>query len=114
MKESDFQKDVLSWLKKQGYKCWKNYLGPMVIHGGRRVKNPNAGQPDIFVIKKDGSGTLLGIELKSDRGKLQECQRKEIMDLESHGVYVIAARDMDYLIEKVEEWENGKKSTKCS
>jgi len=109
MKESEFQKIVLDWLRVQGYKVWKNYLGPMIIHGGRRVKNPNAGQPDIYGLKKDGSGKLFGIELKSHTGKLMDCQRKEIADLEQHGVFVIAARDMDHIIESMEIFENGKK-----
>ena len=106
--EADIQKDLLSWLHKSGYKAWKNYLGPMYIQGGKRARNPNSGQPDIFGISRLKPGRLFAIELKSLKGKLSDEQRKEIIELEKAGVYVIAGRNLDYVINTLGEWENGK------
>ena len=105
MKESELQKLILSYLKKAGYKAWKNYLGPLMIQGGRRAINPNSGQPDIFGLKKDRSGKLFAIELKSDTGKLSDKQREEIGELEKNGVFVIAARDFETVKNNLEKWE---------
>jgi hypothetical protein len=106
MNEAEFQKLVLSWLKKNRYKCWKNYLGSLTIGGGKRVVNPNSGMPDIFGISKKRNGKLFAIELKSKNGKLSEKQRVEIKELEENGVYVIVARDLDYIIDHMENFES--------
>jgi len=92
--ESEIQKEILDWLRAAGYKAWKNYLGPLLIGGGVRARNPNAGQPDIYGIFKNRPGKMFAIEIKSYLGKLSEEQRREILDLENSGVFVIAARSL--------------------
>lgn len=99
MKESELQKIVLEWLKINRYKCWKNYLGPLFIKGGQMVKNPNSGQPDIYVISKKIPGKLIAIELKSQKGKLSDKQKTEINELETAGVIVIIAKSLNYIIQ---------------
>ena len=92
--ESEIQKEILEWLRASGYKTWKNYLGPLLICGGRRARNPNSGQPDIYGIFKNKPGKMFAIEIKSYCGKLSEQQRREILELETSGVFVIAARTL--------------------
>lgn len=106
--ESEIQKEILSWLKKNGYKAWKNYLGPLFIQGGRHAKNPNSGQPDIFGIFKNHPGRLFAVEIKSAIGKISEDQNCEIQELEKAGVYVIATRDLETMKTLIEGIENGK------
>lgn len=106
-KESEIQKEILFWLKENGYKVWKNYLGPLFIKGGYHAKNPNAGQPDIYGIMKKFRGRLFAIELKSSKGKLSDIQKTELLELENAGVFVMAERSLERVIRLLNE-EEGK------
>jgi hypothetical protein len=60
-----------------------------------------AGLPDILGILKKNPGKLFAIEIKSEKGKLSDDQRKWIYNLESAGAFVIIARDLETVIESL-------------
>lgn len=96
--ESQIQKEIIAWLKEDGYLFSRLYLGPVINHiGGKKVysKNPNSGWPDIIGLSKSFPRFFFGIEIKSANGKLSEKQKIKISEIENAGGFCIAARSLE-------------------
>ena len=85
MKEQDLQKQILDYLRHRGILCWKVPLGPMLVGGGMRTKNPMSGHPDVAAVLK--GGRYLAIEVKRDSGasEVSEAQRDWLARLGAQG-----------------------------
>lgn len=98
-KETDIQREVIAYLKTRGFLVWRNHTQGIRL-SGRRLKNPNAGQPDVWAVKL---GQLLGIEVKTSTGRLQPEQVEWIEKAQQYGVPVIVVRSIPELEETLEE-----------
>lgn len=96
MRESDLQKMVLSYLKLNHYFHYRNFVGP-VLAGGMRRKNPMKGLPDIIMC--DRKGHMIGIELKSDKGKLSGEQMEWQEKFHNHGVIYWLIKDFEEFVD---------------
>jgi len=86
--EKVIQAQILAWLRETGLLHWRQNSGTVFV-GNRMVLLGEAGLPDIVVIVPPG-GRLLGLEVKSAKGKLrpvQEVFREKI--LKSGGLYFV-------------------------
>jgi len=81
-----------------------------VPNGGKRSKveaailqglGVRAGVPDVLAVK---AGRLCALELKSERGRLSEAQRKTIAALKAAGAIVAVAGTLDDAIFHLERW----------
>jgi hypothetical protein len=108
MKEGQIQKQILDYLKVCNYTHWRNFVGPIIQHGGKfRSKNPMAGLPDILGIFKTHH-RLFAIEVKTKTGKISERQHIWINKLQDAGAFCMIARCLDDVIEAfegVDNWE---------
>lgn len=93
-KESVLQKEILDYLKVQGYSCWKMPLGAMMVKNGYRAKNPLKGFPDLFGICKHQKGRMFAIEVKTDEGKVSKDQTQWHQLLVELGCICFVARDI--------------------
>lgn len=107
MKESDLQKVVCQYLELRQICFWRNYIGPIIRHNGIMTKNPMAGLPDIIGVLKNGR--MFAIELKSQKGRLSEAQKKWIAMLVANNVICIVATSLNDVM-SVFEGLNGRNS----
>ncbi len=63
--------------------------------GGRTVKNPAAGSPDILAIK---NGKFYCIEVKTPKGKLADNQYIWLKKAHDHGAIAMVVKSLDDLI----------------
>lgn len=76
-KEVDIQRDILNYLRDKGHLVWRHNNMPTYDqkmnngYGGYRAQNKWSypGLPDIFVIDKEQYGQLVGLEVKTPKGK---------------------------------------------
>ena len=94
MREQEIQKQCLDYLSLNGFFAWKNHVQGMRV-GGRTVKNPAAGSPDILAIK---GGKFYCIEVKTPKGKLAEHQLTWLKKAQNHGAISMVVRSLDDLI----------------
>lgn len=110
-KETDIQREVIAFLRARGFLVWRNHTQGIRLNG-RRLKNPNAGQPDVWAVMQ---GQLLGVEVKAPTGKLQPEQIAWIELAHSYGVPIIVVRSTAELEETlVEIWPQYFASRKLS
>lgn len=93
--ETAIQRDVIDYLSSRGFLVWRNQLQGIMMNG-RRLRNPNKGQPDVWAVKR---GRLLGVEVKTEKGVLSVEQTEFIARAERFGVTVIVARSIQDLID---------------
>lgn len=82
MAEVDVQRNILEYLTKQGYYCWRNNNGALYdakLNGGRggyraRSKWTPKGSPDIMLIHREQYGQLWGLEVKQTKGRVSADQ----------------------------------------
>lgn len=92
MREAEIQSEILSYLFTIGVFCWRqnNLAAP-----GRRFTGKK-GCPDILGLTPNG--TFLGIEVKSEKGKLSPEQKNfQHAIIENNGLYIIATGIKDLL-----------------
>ena len=101
MLEKDIQKEILAYLDSQGIWAWKNATQGGRVAGGKRVKAPVTGSPDIFGIITDSHGShlfpagrLLAIEVKTPTGVLSDSQKAWIEKAAKSGVICFVARSV--------------------
>ena len=94
MREQEIQKQCLDYLSRTGFFAWKNHVQGMRV-GGRTVKSPAAGSPDILAIK---DGKFYCIEVKTPKGKLAEHQFIWLKKAHKHGAISMVVRSLDDLI----------------
>lgn len=96
IKEQDIQRAILDWLTAKQCVHWRCNLQGARVAGGRRIKNPMKGFPDIAGVLPDNSGRMFVIEVKRPGGVLSADQQKWRQVLEERGViYILAYSIMD-------------------
>ncbi len=70
--EAKIQRTILNWLKTTGLLHWRQNSG-LLFFGKRRIILGAAGLPDIIVVLPP-TGKLVGLEVKSAKGKLRPSQ----------------------------------------
>ena len=78
--ESEIQKKIINYLKKEGYLVVKTIVLNV------------AGYPDIFAFK---NGKTLFVEVKNEKGKVSELQQHRINSLRQTGFNVIITRSIE-------------------
>lgn len=101
-KETEIQREVMGYLHSVGFLVWRNHMQGVRING-RRIRNPNVGQPDIWAVK---NGRLLGVEVKTATGRLSDEQVAWIGVAQKYSVPIIVAHSVGELRETLAEiWE---------
>lgn len=105
MLEADIQRQIMAYLDIRRILWWRVPLGAMRIGGGRRVKNPMKGFPDLaFVI--GGVGRLGVIECKlPKKGKWYPEQLEWRERLEAAGVIYIVGTSLEAVSERLNAYE---------
>ena len=78
--ESDIQKKIINYLKKEGYLVVKTIVLNV------------SGYPDIFAFK---NGKTLFVEVKNEKGKVSVLQQHRINSLRQQGFDVIISRSVE-------------------
>ena len=105
MKESEIQSQIIRYLDAKGYIYWRNYVGPIIRGRGKFMsKNPMAGLPDIIAFLKTHH-RMVGIEVKTETGKLSEKQVMWLAKLKEAGCLCIVARSVKDVMDALETHE---------
>ena len=96
LKEKEIQTQIVDYLKLRGYFVIRNYLGPVHYHGSKIRPNPNAGMPDLTIIK---AGRTYFIEVKKHDGIVSAKQKEWHMKAYKAGVVVHIFRSIKDCIE---------------
>jgi len=89
MKESDIQRDILSYLRLNGFMAWKNHnVGKMP--SGKNV-TVLKGVSDIIALK---DSIAVFIEVKTTKGETSEDQKKFLEAVRRHGAIGVVARSI--------------------
>lgn len=72
--EKTIQKEILAWLKANGYLHWRQNSGNIFMPG-RMIRLGYAGLPDIVVILAP-KGRVIGLEVKSEKGTMRPAQEE--------------------------------------
>ena len=107
MKESQIQKEILTWLAlqpKDQMFSWRMYTGPIVRGNPLKGKsfftpNPCPGLPDIVVILK---GRFIGLEIKQPKGRQSKEQKSFEQSLKHAGGFYFIIRTLDEAIKAIE------------
>lgn len=108
--EKFIQKQILTWLKDTGLLHWRQNSGT-VFAGNRRIHLGDDGLPDIVIILPP-NGRVLGLEVKSAKGRLRPGQvifRDRILSM--GGAYHVV-RTLQQAMEAVAK-ETGKEHIWC-
>lgn len=94
---------ILDGLRMCGLIAWRNQQIPVPIRRGRaivglrRADPYTIGLPDIFAIKP-GTGVLIGIEVKTERGKQSFEQREWANKMAKEGALYVLARSWEDVV----------------
>jgi hypothetical protein len=79
-------------LEQMGCLVIKMHLGPVLVRGGMRVKNPNAGFPDLFGWLPNGRGFAIEVK-KPKTGRISEEQTEWLKALNDYNVLAFRCED---------------------
>lgn len=98
--ESDFQADLLRWLKRHEIEHWRMPLGPRYVNGGVKGKNPLKGFPDVCgLLSRRHAGQFWALELKTPgTGKIGADQAAWMVRLKAAGAPVAVVVNMAEVI----------------
>ncbi len=99
MTEQEIQKAIVDYLKGNGFFVWRNQTQGVTVGGKRRVKNPNAGSPDLMAIKE---GAFYCIEVKKPGGKVGTHQIDWLSKARTYGAKCLIARSVKDVVEFLE------------
>ena len=95
MKEKVTQAVILAYLKSRGdMMAWRNNTGSYSPRPGAFVRYGDVGSADILAVQAP-MGRLVGVEVKSTRGRLRPAQERWGAQLERVGGQYIVARTLD-------------------
>lgn len=97
--EKVIQKQILDWLKETHLLHWRQNSG-VVFAGNRMVRLGEEGLPDIVIVVPP-TGRLLGLEVKSAKGKLRPKQKEFQERLVAIGGYYHVVRSLEQAMEAV-------------
>jgi len=90
--ENAIKRSILEYLKYRGIPATKHQSGTIFMHG-RVIELGEAGWPDIIAILP--GGRLLGIEVKTKTGSLEDTQKARFIELEKQGALIIIAQNVE-------------------
>ena len=90
--EKEIQTQIVDYLKSRGFFVIRNYMGPIHYHGSKVRPNPNAGMPDLSIIK---NGITSYIEVKKEKGKVSDKQKEWHLKAYKAGVVVHIFRSLE-------------------
>jgi hypothetical protein len=90
--EKDIEQAMRVKLEQMGCLVIKMHLGPVLVRGGMRVKNPNAGFPDLFGWLPNGRGFAIEVK-KPKTGRISDEQSEWIEDLQKYHVLAFSCDD---------------------
>jgi hypothetical protein len=93
---NDLVRDCLGLLALRGVRAWRNNTGAGGTEGRFLRFGAGAGGPDILAILPP-SGRLLGVECKTDSGRLAPAQRAWHEAARAAGAAVLVVRSIDEL-----------------
>lgn len=73
--EARIQSEIMLELSRHGHKVWRSNAGTIVNQQGHVIKLFPKGFPDLVGYRKD-DGKFFCIEVKDEKGKLREAQKK--------------------------------------
>ena len=95
--EKQIQNEILEWLEKKGFFCWRNNnIGLFDVYTGkfrRKGKYQVLGVSDILGLMKDGR--LIAIEVKSRIGRITENQQNFLDKVNENGGVGFLARSIE-------------------
>lgn len=96
MREADFQRDLIAFLKRKEIEHWRMPIGPVMRNGGKTwSSNPLKGFPDLMgICTRTQRGRMWAVELKSPTGKVSDDQAKWMARLKMAGAEVAVLRNM--------------------
>ncbi len=97
--EKDIQRAILNWLKETGLLFWRQNSGSVFV-GNRKVLLGEEGLPDIIVVVPP-TGKVLGLEVKSFKGKLRPVQTLFMGKLREAGGNYVVVRTLQAAMEAV-------------
>jgi len=108
MKESLVVNACIRWLHTHNVKHWRNNTGAVKTESGAWIRFGDKGSPDIMcrvpvTIGAKTLATLVGIECKSEKGKLNPNQLAWKQAHEKDGGIYILARSLDDIIQNKHE-----------
>ncbi len=106
-KEADLLRGVLKALAARRVFCWRNNSGVTVLGAGkskRVIRGAPAGSPDILGVIPGSDGSLFGLELKTERGRVTDTQHDWHERAKAQGVRVGVARSVAWALELVDSW----------
>lgn len=90
--EQVIQKEIVDYLRSNGFFVWRNQVQGVMVGKGRRVKSQNTGSPDLMALK---DGQFYGIEVKKPGGKVAAHQIEWLAKARTYGASVMIARSVD-------------------
>ena len=100
--EATIQGEILLALSQAGHRAWRANAGEVRTQQGYVVKLLPKGFPDIFGYRKD-DGKFFAIEVKNDKGKLRDEQKKFKAFAETQPILYGVARSVDDALEILKE-----------
>lgn len=98
MKETDIQRQIIDYLTLCGHLVCRMPMGGVrhTLNGKTFYKkNPLKGFPDLFFFHADRSGTMICIEVKTEKGRQSAEQKQWQAQLKAYGIECFVARSVD-------------------
>ena len=98
MAESDIQKSIIDYLTIKKVFFWRQNSGAVVTESKRFIRMGITGAPDIFIVK---NGQIIGLEIKTLKGRQNENQKNfQEMFEKAGGIYYLV-RSLDDVIKVI-------------
>ena len=108
MKEREIQRAVLEYLRLRKFFCWKNNtVGIYKKDTGKYIPSQSVGAPDIFLVIK---GQIYGLEIKSEKGKQSESQKRWQLLFEAAGGKYFIVNSLSELLKIISKYEEKKET----
>ena len=103
-KESEIQKVILDFLRLKGFMAWKNVSTGIAGGGKGKTRFYPMGQKGLADIIALKDSTTLFVEVKREKGKLTEHQKKFLNDVRNAGALGVVARNLDDIIKVLDKY----------
>ena len=97
--EKEIQASVKEWLEANGFLVLKYNNVGIKKPDGSYIPVGRRGVCDLFAFKQ--GWTCVGVECKSETGKLSEAQKEFAVDFEAHGQRYVVARNIEDIIKAI-------------
>lgn len=94
MTETEIQKEILTWLSQRGFFVWRNQNMP--TRHRQNLTFVLKGMPDIMILCR---AQFIGIEVKTNEGRLSPEQLERGDDINKHGGHYFVVRSLAEAIE---------------